>query len=66
MFLHSLRAYCMAPGRPGSISNYLGGLGRSTGVSGRLACGFRTILPFADAAVFLQLGVTTGEQLVSM
>jgi hypothetical protein len=48
MLLQSLRALCLAPGGPGSIWNYLAALVRSTGVSGRFACGFRTDLHFAD------------------
>jgi len=48
MLLQSLRAFCFAPGGPGSIWNYLGAPVRSTGVSGRFACGFRTDLHFAD------------------
>ena len=66
MFLPSRRAHCFAPGRPGSIWNYLGELGRSTGVSGRFACVGQTNLHLADAAVYLQLCVTTGEQVVSI
>jgi len=49
MLWQSLRALCVAPGRPGSIWNYLGAPVRSTGVSRRYACGFRTDLHFADA-----------------
>jgi len=48
MLLQSLRALCFAPGGPGSIWNYLRAPVRSTGVSGRFACGFRTDLHFAD------------------
>ena len=48
MLLQSLRALCFAPGGAGSIWNYLGAPVRSTGVSGRFACGFRTDLHFAD------------------
>jgi hypothetical protein len=48
MILQSLRAHCLAPEGPGSIWNYLGAPVRSTGVSGRFACGFRTDLHFAD------------------
>jgi hypothetical protein len=51
MLWQSLRALCLAPGRPGSIRNYLGAPVRSTGVSRRLACGFRTDLHFADVQV---------------
>jgi len=48
MLLQSLRALCFAPGGPGSIWNYLGAPVRTTGLSGRFACGFRTDLHFAD------------------
>ena len=48
MLLQSLRALCFAPGGPVSIWNYLGAPVRSTGVSGRFACGFQTDLHFAD------------------
>jgi hypothetical protein len=48
MLLQSLRALCFAPGGPGSIWNYFGAPVRSTGVTGRVACGFRTDLHFAD------------------
>jgi hypothetical protein len=49
MLLQSLRALCLAPGGSGSIWKYLEALLRSPGVSGRIACGFRTELHFADA-----------------
>jgi len=48
MLFQSLRALCLAPGGPGSIWNHLGAPVRSTGVSGRFVCGFRTDLHFAD------------------
>ena len=48
MLLHSLRAFCKAPGGAGSIWKYLEALARATGVSGRFAYGFRTELHFAD------------------
>jgi len=48
MLLQSLKALCLAPGGPGSIWKYLEALLTLTGVSGRLACGFRTDLQFAD------------------
>ena len=48
MLLHSLRAFCKAPGGAGSISKYLEALARATGVSERFAYGFRTELHFAD------------------
>ena len=49
MLLQSLRALCLAPGGPESIWNYLGAPVRSTGVSRRFVCGFRTYLHVADA-----------------
>ena len=49
MLFQSLRTLPLAPGGPGSIWNHLGVPVRSTGVSGRFACGFRTDLHFADA-----------------
>jgi hypothetical protein len=48
MLFQSLRALSLALGGPGSIWNHLGAPVRSTGVSGRFACGFRTDLHFAD------------------
>jgi hypothetical protein len=48
MLLHSLRAYCKAPGGAGSIWKYLEALARATGVSERFSYGFRTELHFAD------------------
>jgi hypothetical protein len=48
MLLHSLRAFCKAPGGAGSIWKYLEALARATGVSERFAYGFRTELHFAD------------------
>jgi len=48
MLFQSLRARCLAPGGPGSIWNHMGAPVRSTGVSGRFACGFKTDLHFAD------------------
>jgi len=48
MLFQSVRARCLAPGGPGSIWNHLGAPVRSTRVSGRFACGFRTDLHFAD------------------
>jgi len=44
----SLRALGLAAGGPGSIWKYLDALVRSTGVSGRFACGSWTDLHFAD------------------
>jgi len=48
MLLQHLRALCLASRGPGSIWNYLGAPARLAGVSGRFACGFRTVLHFAD------------------
>jgi len=48
MLWQSMRALYLAPGGPGSIWNYLGAPVRSTRVSRRFACGFRTDLHFAD------------------
>jgi len=48
MLLQSLRALCLAPGGSGSVRKYLKALVRSPGVSGRMACGFRIELHFAD------------------
>jgi hypothetical protein len=50
MLLQSLTPPCLAPGGPGSICTYLGVPVRSTRVSGRFACGFRTDLHFADVS----------------
>ena len=49
MLLHSLRAFCKAPGGARSIWKYLEALGRASGVSERFAHGFRTEIHFADA-----------------
>ena len=59
MLLQSLRALCSAPGGPGSIWNHFGAPVRSTGVSGRFACGFRTDLHFADVIARDQRLVTS-------
>jgi len=48
MLLKSAIALCLAPGGPGSIWKYLEALVRSTRVSGRFVCDFRTDLRFAD------------------
>jgi hypothetical protein len=56
MLFQSPRAHCLAPGGPESIWNHLGAPVRSTRVPGRLACGFRTDLHFADAMMILHLG----------
>jgi hypothetical protein len=44
MLLHSLRAFCKAPGEAGSIWMYVEALARATRVSGRFAYGFQTAL----------------------
>jgi len=54
MLFQSLRALCLAPGGAGSIWNHLGALVRSTRLSGRFACGFRTDLYFADGEVWTE------------
>jgi len=51
MLLQSLTALCLAPGGPGSIWKYFEALVRSTGVSGRLVCGFRTDLHLPDEGI---------------
>jgi hypothetical protein len=48
MLSQSLKAHCLAPGGSGSLREYLEALVRSTGESGRVACGFQTDLHFAD------------------
>jgi len=48
ILLKSLRAPSLAPGGPGNIWKYFEALVRSTGVSGRFACGFLTDLHYAD------------------
>jgi len=50
MLWQSLRELSLAPGGLGSIWNYLEAPVKSTGVSRRFACGFRTDLHFADMA----------------
>jgi len=47
MLLQSQRALCICPGGPESTCNDLGTPVRSTRMSGRFACGFRTDLHFA-------------------
>jgi len=61
MLLHSLRAFCKAPGGAGSIWKYLEALARATGVSERFAYGFWTELHFADVKEMSRylLGVVT-------
>jgi len=49
VLLQSLRALCLASGGRGSIWKYLETVVRLSGVSGRIACGFRTDCHFADA-----------------
>jgi hypothetical protein len=51
MLLQSLRALYLASGGPGSIWKYFEALVRSTVLSGRFACGFRTHLHFADVGM---------------
>jgi len=48
ILLQSLGALCIAPGVSGSIWKDLEAMVRSTRVSGRSVCGFRTTLHFAD------------------
>jgi hypothetical protein len=48
MLWQSLRALYLAAVGPGSIYKYLEALLRSTGVSGRIACGFLTDLHSSD------------------
>jgi len=48
MLLQSLRALCLALGGSGSVWKYFDALVRSPRVSGRIVCGFRTELHFAD------------------
>jgi len=55
MLLQSLRALCFAPGRPSSIWKYFEALVRSTGVSGRFGCGFRSNLHFANVCGQIEL-----------
>jgi hypothetical protein len=55
MLLQSLRAQYLAPGGSGSIYQYLEALVRSPGVSGRIACCFRTDLHFADVKAMATL-----------
>jgi len=54
MLLHSLRAFCKAPGGARSIWEYLEALARATGVSEMFAYGFRTELHFPDDMVYLE------------
>jgi len=64
MLLQSLRALCLAPGGSGSVWKYLEALVRSPGVSGRIACGFRTELHFADEVdvVFWRFLLLSGKE----
>jgi len=64
MLLQSLRALYLAPGRPGSIWNYLQALVRSTGVSGRFAYGLRTDLHFADVSTALNVPLSVWNSLI--
>jgi len=47
VLLQSLKPLCLAPVGPGCTWKYIEALVRSTAVSGRFACGFRTYLHFA-------------------
>jgi hypothetical protein len=51
MLLHSLRAFCKAPGGAESIWKNLEALVRATGVSERFPYGFWTKLHFADVVL---------------
>jgi len=51
MLLQSMRTHCLAPGGFWSIWMYLEELVRLYGVTGRIACSFRTDLHFADDLV---------------
>jgi len=55
MLLHSLRAFCKAPGGSGSIWKYLEALGRATEVSERFEYGFQTELHFADEDLTIRI-----------
>ena len=52
MLLQSLRVLCVAPGGSGSVLQHLEALVRLPGVSGRIACCFRTDFHFADVRVY--------------
>jgi hypothetical protein len=52
MLLHSLKAFCKAPGGVGSIWKYLEALARATRVSEMVAYGFHTKLHFANVALY--------------
>jgi hypothetical protein len=62
MLFQSLKALCLAPGGPGRIWNHLGAPVRSTGVSGRFACGFRTNLHFGDEGAAPVVAEDRGSQ----
>jgi len=66
MLLQSLRALCLAPGGSGSVWKYLEALVRSPGVSGRIACRFRTELHFADVSTTLCKDARIGGWLMPM
>jgi len=51
MLSQSLRALCLAPGGSGSIWKYLEALVTLRRESGRIACGIRTDLHFANVVV---------------
>jgi len=54
MLLQSPRALCLAPGGYGRILKYLEAPVKSSGVSGRIVCYFRTDLHLADALKVLE------------
>jgi hypothetical protein len=54
MFLQGLQAHCLAPGRSGSILQYLEALVRLPGASGRIACCFRTDIHVTDVTIHLE------------
>jgi hypothetical protein len=51
MLLQSLQARCLAPGGSGSVWKNFEALVRLPGVSGEVACGFRTESHFPDITV---------------
>ena len=64
MLWQSLRAHCLAPEGPGSIWNYVGAPVRSTRVSSRFGCGFRTDLHLPDE-LYLQTFSITASKCIS-
>jgi len=61
MLFQSPRALYLAPGRPGSIWKSLEALVRSTGMSGRFACGFQADLYFADEGYLSTRSITASK-----